>query len=496
MAKEIKDLQTVSMCVMAHNQRTTELEDLQLRKNEIKEEFARNKNDMKPEELDATKESIKQIDVDMQKLRREISQIDIRKEELEESRDSTGSILEVEERSSFLETQEAEEVFGRTIQNSRDGKQFTNNWEQELQARGITWTGGMPVPKTVDEAIKGALKKYGTIYNLVAKDWGNEGRIYLFKTNEDLGKGDNRQNKDTSKTQGNMVFDKVEVDNQFIYEFIDVDRVDLKKISSLMGFIKNELPKIIVKTIERAIMIKTGTSSDDTFIYSIQPIAGASIEYTAEVVANEIDENTIDDLKAKIDAPGEKFLVGSKDDFTAFRKVKNAMGTRVYDFRKKTINGIEYDTIDGYVYIEVDYISSTEMAAPGNYSLVMAVLAEYKLIGESTIVFYQDNINDKNKERYMVEQYVGGAPNELKMAAVLKKGTGTGTLSVNSTMTPQEKKLVKDINLAKKETEAAKKELEVAKKELEAAKKEAETAKMELESVKQVGDTNSEKSDE
>lgn len=393
---------------------------------------------------------------------------------------STMNDMGVSERSdSFLSTEASVRAFAEVIKRARSSEDYITMWSEELNQRGVTWTGGVPIPTEISQKIEDTIKRVGTIYSLVSKDWTGKKKVFLFEKNGELGHGDNRSDKSSDKQEQSLVFDKLEVECGFVYKFVELDRVDIKTVEGIIDYVNNELPTRLIKTIEKAIMLRSGQPTDETYISSIQPISGAGGDFVTEIIADDLNEDTLDDMWAEIDQEGQIFLVGSKKDYIALKKVKNSLGVPVYKTDTTTINGIGYKTIDGYPFIDVDYISTTAAAVPGNYSLVMAVLGSYTLIGDSNMAFYKESTSKKNKEQFMVEQWIGGAPTGLKMASVIKKGTPVVLTEAQRAMKEAEvlkKKAAEAAKLANEEAKVAAEAAKLADKEAKAAEKLAKEA--------------------
>lgn len=418
----VETLLTVNSCRMRLDQIEEMRKALQSDLNKMTDKME-NFDDMEVTEQERLSASVSSVRNQKDELEKQKIDVQMRMDDLQKAKEQFEN--NVRNHDNFLASEEAEKRFAEILIESRSSEMAMTKWENELNQRGVAWSGGAPLPTSVSRAIEDNIGKIGAIYSLVTKSWGVNEQIFINETGGQLGYGDNRTDKNTAKTEQTLNFGKVTITTQFLYKFIELDREDIVTVDGVLEYVKKELPERLVKTIEKAIMITTGSGTETTAIKSFQPICGMSAPHTTEITADVIDAETLDEMWLTIDEPGQVYLIGSKTDYVRLKQVKNQLGVPVYESGSTNIAGNTYKTIGGFPYIDVDYIVPLEDATVGSYSLTMAVLSGYTIIGQQSMSFYSETDNKRNKELYMVEQRLGGAPVKLKMAATLKKGTPT-----------------------------------------------------------------------
>lgn len=295
-------------------------------------------------------------------------------------------------------------------------------WEKHLSAQMGIANPEVLLPNAVISAIEDAFKEGGDIWNRVAKSG-----LDVLTTMLDVeaygetsrAKGHKRG---TDKDEETITLSGRTIRAQFIYKYLTLNKEDLRENRStgaLLRYVLSELPKRIIREIERAIVIGDGRLDNaDNKIKSFVSIKADAADIAtayAEVftpVVNDDAYATLVKANALVTASGSRVLIAKQSYVTnlALLKVNNS-----YMFMpgSNLASALGFEAI-----ITPDWLNDTTDADNDAY---IVTLGNYKTVGDSSIESYTNFALKPNKNEFLQEIYVGGALTSAHSAVAIKK---------------------------------------------------------------------------
>lgn len=426
--------------LISKNQVTSEVEKVdgalhhnELERNKIQEDISNRGDDVGIEEAQEAQKKMESLANEQVQLRNYKASLNLRFNDLQDSISSSlGAIGTPSGRNNWLATEEALERFAEIGYQARGTQELKSAWSEELNKRGISFTGDTPsLPELYSSKIEDSFKENGKIWSRVTKNAGDY-KTFLLEVGKELGYGDNRADKMADeKTFQDLTLDPKTIEADFIYKIHKATEKDLRSVADYKSYLMYELPMRTIETIERAIVVGDGLGGvGATAITSIEPIHKAGTEYSTDVVlASGIDHTTLTTLWAELgsDVKGTPVLIGHKKDLVAFMNAMTPLGTYAYKVEMTS----EGHTVNGYTFIEKDWVIPTAELAAGEKGLTMVALQEYNVVGDNTPVMATQTNLDTNTVTIRSEIFVGGAlTGNLAAAVVAVPGESGKSVSV------------------------------------------------------------------
>lgn len=341
----------------------------------------------------------------------------------------------------YLNTKEAMGAFARILEEnavSGSASELAGNgasdsvrsaWKNHLEVKlGVT-NPEIFLPTPLIQEIEDAFKSGGEIWQRVSKtgmDSFNAAWDAATDPSAEAGraKGYNRS-VEANKEEQVLTFANRILRPQFVYKYITLNKEDVKEQRStgaLVRFVLSELPRRIIREIERAIVLGDGRGSgadqkiqegnprgfypivsdaqaNNTFASLYTP-AGGEDNYAAVVKANDL-----------LEAEGTRVLIAKKGYVTDMKLATNANGGYIFPL------GADFASILGVdAVIEPDWFTDT---TEPDVDAVLVVLSNYRVVGDQSIEAFQNFILKTNKNEYLQEIYAGGGLTFRKTAVAI-----------------------------------------------------------------------------
>lgn len=329
----------------------------------------------------------------------------------------------------YLATEEAKKDFGRVIRNSyRNHTDFNEAWVAHVSGKystnAITLTNG----------------EFGTLYPEVVKskihdlwnadtNWltmlkNTRAKVYGVRyTSQSQDSTDVRAKghvKGATKTAQSVTIDSFKIEPQMVYKMIPVDRItEFYDDGALVDFIFDELHRQFRYEIARCVLVGDGRQNNDPDkISSFTPIGRTTTDAWVTVAGRDANVTLVEDLVAlseniKNKAENEIILVISENDLNVLRRrVYGSGGTVQYTSREDVAEQLGVSRI-----VTSDLVGS---ANTYSYQAIMFAAGLYATVGDFENPTYE-TFHDffTNQDFHRLEFPVGGAPEGLKMGAVL-----------------------------------------------------------------------------
>lgn len=328
----------------------------------------------------------------------------------------------------YLKTNASIEAFASILQEQagKTSQDVKMAWGKHIETKlGVT-NPEIFLPEALITEIEDAFKAGGEIWNKVAKTGADVFRAaWDVETDVDSedgrGRGYNRSVEAEKQEQVLTIADRV-LRPQFIYKYITLNKEDVmsqRSTGALVRYVLTELPRRIVREIERAIVIGDGrlAGSDfkiDSFV-SIKADATASNVFASTYTPLSGENNYDKLLKARdeIEADGAIYVVAKKGFFTGMLLEQNANGSYLF------APGTNLAGVLGFAgVIEPDW-----MDADADNDAYLVVFDGYKTVGDTSIEAFTNFVLKTNKQEYMQEIFVGGGLTIRKAAVAIASVT-------------------------------------------------------------------------
>lgn len=323
----------------------------------------------------------------------------------------------------YLDTPKALEDFADVLvaQAGAGAAAVREAWMDKLEANGVQMAvagADKLFPAPVVEAVESAFKAGGPIWNLVDKT-GLDAYNTAWDTNTDGALG-HQAGKD--KKEATIAIENRILEGQYIYKYLTLDKETIRKnksTGSLLRYVLQELPKRIIASIERAIIIGDGLadSSDDkikSFI-SVKADAKATNNVFAKTYTPKTGESrrtAILNARDLIEAEGDVYIIAKRGYLTA---LKDERGTDKHMLYTPGVNILEDLELAGK--FTPQWFNDTNDADNDAY---LVVLDKYKVVGDQSIESYTNFALKQNKHEYLQEIFAGGGLSGIAAAVAIK----------------------------------------------------------------------------
>lgn len=322
----------------------------------------------------------------------------------------------------YLDTPQALEDFADVLvaQAGAGAAAVREAWMNKLEANGVQMavTGADKLfPTPVVEAIESAFKAGGPIWNLVDKT-GLDAYNTAWDTNTDGALG-HQAGKD--KKEATIAIENRVLEGQYIYKYLTLDKETIRKNKStgaLLRYVLQELPKRIIASIERAVVIGDGLedTSDDkikSFVsVKADAKAGNVFAKTYTPKAKESRRTSILNAMDLIEAEGDVYIVAKRGYITSLKDERGSDGHMLYT---PGVNILEDLELAGK--ITPQWFNDTNDADNDAY---LIVLNRYKVVGDQSIESYTNFALKQNKHEYLQEIFAGGGLSGIAAAVAIK----------------------------------------------------------------------------
>lgn len=322
----------------------------------------------------------------------------------------------------YLDTPKALEDFADVLvaQAGAGAAAVREAWMDKLEANGVQMavTGADKLfPAPVVEAVESAFKAGGPIWNLVDKT-GLDAYNTAWDTNTDGALG-HQAGKD--KKEATIAIENRVLEGQYIYKYLTLDKETIRKnksTGSLLRYVLQELPKRIIASIERAIVIGDGLAdaSDDkikSFIsVKADAKAGNVFAKTYTPKTGESRRTAILNARDLIEAEGDVYIIAKRGYLTA---LKDERGTDKHMLYTPGVNILEDLELAGK--FTPQWFNDTNDAENDAY---LVVFNKYKVVGDQSIESYTNFALKQNKHEYLQEIFAGGGLSGIAAAVAIK----------------------------------------------------------------------------
>lgn len=322
----------------------------------------------------------------------------------------------------YLDTPKALEDFADVLvaQAGAGAAAVREAWMDKLEANGVQMavTGADKLfPAPVVEAVESAFKAGGPIWNLVDKT-GLDAYNTAWDTNTDGALG-HQAGKD--KKEATIAIENRVLEGQYIYKYLTLDKETIRKnksTGSLLRYVLQELPKRIIASIERAIVIGDGLAdSSDDKIKSFVSVkadakAGNVFAKTYTPKTGESRRTAILNARDLIEAEGDVYIIAKRGYLTA---LKDERGTDKHMLYTPGVNILEDLELAGK--FTPQWFNDTNDAENDAY---LVVFNKYKVVGDQSIESYTNFALKQNKHEYLQEIFAGGGLSGIAAAVAIK----------------------------------------------------------------------------
>lgn len=322
----------------------------------------------------------------------------------------------------YLDTPQALEDFADVLvaQAGAGAAAVREAWMDKLEANGVRMavTGADKLfPAPVVEAVESAFKAGGPIWNLVDKT-GLDAYNTAWDTNTDGALG-HQAGKD--KKEATIAIENRVLEGQYIYKYLTLDKETIRKnksTGSLLRYVLQELPKRIIASIERAIVIGDGLAdASDDKIKSFVSVkadakAGNVFAKTYTPKTGESRRTAILNARDLIEAEGDVYIIAKRGYLTA---LKDERGTDKHMLYTPGVNILEDLELAGK--FTPQWFNDTNDAENDAY---LVVFNKYKVVGDQSIESYTNFALKQNKHEYLQEIFAGGGLSGIAAAVAIK----------------------------------------------------------------------------
>lgn len=315
------------------------------------------------------------------------------------------------QQAAYLSTKKSVEDFAQIlVENAgKTPAEVKEAWGEHLVEMGVT-NPEILLPDALITEIEDAFSKGGEIWNLL-----NKTGLTVFRaawdtvTGEDSrAKGYNRADEENKAEEQITIADRV-LRPQFVYKYITLNKEDIKEnrdTGALVRYVLSELPKRIVREIERAVVIGDGRANDSDYkidsFTAVKADAAANNVFAKRYVPEAGDARYKSLLKARdlVKADGSKYLVAKTGYLTDLLLEQGVNGGYIF------APGTDVARALGFAgSFEPDWLDDTNDADNDAY---IVVFDAYKTVGDNTIEAFTNFVLKTNKQEYLQEIYAGG----------------------------------------------------------------------------------------
>lgn len=328
---------------------------------------------------------------------------------------------------SYLKSRESIEAYAKILEANAGGTatEVKDAWGEHLKATmGIT-NPEILLPTALITSIEDAFKEGGEIWGLV-----NKTGLTVYRATRDTVTGENsraagynRADQATKREELITLADRV-LRPQFIYKYITLNKEDIKEnrdTGALVTYVLTELPRRIVREVERAIVIGDGRADDDDYkissFLSLKDDAEDSSVWV-NTYTPAVDESKYESLiraRATVKADGAKYLIAKTDYLTDLLLEQGVNGGYLFQ------PGTNLAGVFGFAGV----ISPDWLDEDTDNDAYIFVPSAYTTVGDNSIEAYTNFLLSTNKQEYLQEIYAGGAITKLDAGVAIAAETSS-----------------------------------------------------------------------
>lgn len=338
----------------------------------------------------------------------------------------------------YLDTKEAMEAFALILEKNAasasakdvagtDASQAVRQaWKEHLEVKAGVTNPEIFLPTPLITEIQDAFDNGGEIWSRVSKT-GMDSFNAAWDVNDDpdaesgRAKG-YRRSEAEDKVEQTLEFANRILRPQFVYKYITLNKEDVKEqrtTGALVRFVLSELPKRIIREIERAIVIGDGRASGHDqkilegtprgfFPVAADAAADNVFATTYTPVEGQTVYETLRRARALVKAPGGVILVAKEGLLLDMEFEQNANGGFLFAPGSDMSRYIKVDAV-----VEPDWMDNDE-----NDAYIFAY-GYYRVVGDQSVEAFQNFILKTNKNEYLQEIWAGGGLTALKSAVAV-----------------------------------------------------------------------------
>lgn len=337
----------------------------------------------------------------------------------------------------YLQTKESMEAFAQILEsNPGSGPEDTEApsrvraaWKQHLEVKlGVT-NPEIFLPTPLIQEIEDAFKAGGEIWQRVSKT-GLDAFNAAWDANTDpdaetgRAAGYNREDEEEKREQV-LTFANRILRPQMVYKYITLNQEDVKEQRStgaLVRFVLSELPRRIIREVERAIVLGDGRAPSSDYkiqegnprgFYPILADAEANNVFAALYVRTDAEDNYASVVRASdlLEAEGSPVLITKKGFVTDMKLSTNANGGYIFPLGADFAGILGVDAI-----IEPDWFNDT--SSP-DVDAILVILPNYRVVGDQSVEAFTNFLLKTNKQEYLQEIWAGGGLTFRKTAVAI-----------------------------------------------------------------------------
>ena len=327
----------------------------------------------------------------------------------------------------YLASSEAMETFARILETEAQAGSASDlagtgssdavraAWKNHLEVKMGVTNPEIFLPTPLITEIEDAFKSGGEIWQRVSKT-GMDSFNAAWDTNSDPDAENGRANGYNrsvaeEKQEQVLTFAERILRPQFVYKYITLNKEDVKEqrtTGALVRFVLSELPRRIIREVERAIVIGDGRASNAADkiqegnprgFYPVKAdAAGAAPQArTYTPVAGKTVYENLRRARALVEADGEAILVAKKGLLLDMEFEQNVNGGFLFAPGSDLARFIGVSTV-----VEPDWMENDTNDA------YIFVPGYYRVVGDLSIEAFQNFILKTNKNEYLQEIWAGG----------------------------------------------------------------------------------------
>jgi ATP-dependent Clp protease protease subunit len=333
----------------------------------------------------------------------------------------------------YLKTKDSMEAFARILEENagRSSEDVRAAWKSHLEVKAGVTNPEIFLPETLITEITDAFTRGGEIWNRVTKTGADVWRA-AWDSNTDVdadsgrGRGYNRSVEE-EKAEQELTFAERILRPQMIYKYITLNREDVKNQRStgaLVRFVLAELPRRIIREVERAIVIGDGRAPGSAYkiqegtpegFFPIKSDATANNAFASTYTPAAGETRYASMLKARdlINAEGSVVLIAKKGYLTDVLLEENATGGFLFAPGTSLPAVLRFEAI-----LEPDWMDSDT-----DNDAYLVVLPNYRVVGDTSIEAFTNFLLSTNKQEYLQEIWAGGGLTVRKTAVAVVAAT-------------------------------------------------------------------------
>jgi HK97 family phage major capsid protein/HK97 family phage prohead protease len=333
----------------------------------------------------------------------------------------------------FAKSDKATSLFRDAVAEAvRNGKKSTDVYREKVISEGFSGDWADLMPTSVASTIQDMIVNVGTLMPFVNHISGVTDWSAMINQGDEYGYGHNAQiDKNKEEQQNNLT--SIKIFSQYVYKYVVVDREQLDQPNNVLyNYIIAELSRALTNTIERAIVVGDGIpEGDKKHITTIKPMRSTDVLRKTDYanVGNKLTPDLLDNADASLidDSTLQTVFVMSKKTFSNLKTLRNAVtGTKEYDHSTVSINGRNYDTLNGYVIVIKSFMTDWDASfLVGGDCFILGFKANsYDLITYKPMAEMFANFKlSTNENEFLTETRAGGDVVKPKsVVAILKDG--------------------------------------------------------------------------